>query len=308
MCQVLCEGFNGLGRRFEKNVNGTLTRYVYDGEDILFEFSGSTGSPLALRARYAHGAGIDEPLLMERDLSGNRAFETSERFFYHTEGLGSVTDLTNSTGVISKSYLYDSFGQIVSQSGTLENPFRYTGREFDAESGLYFYRARYYDPRTGRFLSEDPIGYSDGMNLFSYTRNNPLNFIDPFGLQCVLEQELLIVTLVSSIPVLINYYKNHPLDLRLDFLLSSPNENSGEGNNSGAEQKTEVTKHPDGSSTEVTPRKNPGTDSGQSRIRKEKDANGNTKEVWHEVYKDGKVVHRDWKGPGSKPPKKPIVR
>jgi RHS repeat-associated protein len=149
--------YDGLGRRIEKAINSSpFTRYIYDNEDILLEYNGSN----ALQARYTHGVGIDEPLMMERDLNANLTFEPSERFFYHTDGLGSITDLTSSTGTIAQSYLYDSFGQIITVTSGLENPYTYTGRELDDESGLYFYRARYYDPAIGRFINEDPFpGY-----------------------------------------------------------------------------------------------------------------------------------------------------
>jgi RHS repeat-associated protein len=80
---------------------------------------------------------------------------------------------------------YDSFGKITASSGSVANPFRYTGRDFDSETGLYYYRARYYDPATGRFLSEDPWDadsmYEDS-NLYMYVENNPTNGADPFGL------------------------------------------------------------------------------------------------------------------------------
>jgi RHS repeat-associated protein len=61
------------------------------------------------------------------------------------------------------------------------NNFRYTGREWDSETSLYYYRARYYDPATGRFLSEDEIGHDEGMDLYLYVRNNPINLVDPTG-------------------------------------------------------------------------------------------------------------------------------
>ena len=66
--------------------------------------------------------------------------------------------------------------------GTVEQPYTYTGREFDAESGLYYYRARYYDATTGRFLQKDPLGLDAGINLYAYVDNNPVNLIDPHGL------------------------------------------------------------------------------------------------------------------------------
>ena len=89
----------------------------------------------------------------------------------------------SSKGVV-KSYVYDAFGNIVSETGELpfDNLFHYTGRQFDAESGLYYYRARYYDPQIGRFISEDPIGLRGGdVNFYSYVFNDPINLVDPLG-------------------------------------------------------------------------------------------------------------------------------
>ena len=78
-------------------------------------------------------------------------------------------------------YTYDSFGNIVATSGSLVNSFRYTGREFDPETSLYYYRARYYDPAPGRFLSEDPIGINGGINFYSYVANSAIGFVDSTG-------------------------------------------------------------------------------------------------------------------------------
>lgn len=76
---------------------------------------------------------------------------------------------------------YDSFGKITASSGSVSNPFRYTGRDFDSETGLYYYRARYYDSTTGRFLSEDAIRFTAGVDFYPYVSNSALNFHDPFG-------------------------------------------------------------------------------------------------------------------------------
>ena len=161
--------YDGLGRRIEKVANGQTKRYVYDGEDILLEYDGAN----ALQARYTHGPGIDEPIAVTKG---------SSTFFYHQDGLGTVTDLTDSTGVTARSYSYDAYGNIVDQTGTLEQLYTYTGRELDAETGLYYYRARYYDLATGRFLQKDPIGVLNNVNLYPYARNNSTNLVDPLGL------------------------------------------------------------------------------------------------------------------------------
>jgi RHS repeat-associated protein len=105
--------------------------------------------------------------------------------FYSADGLGSVTSLTSAAGALTQTYGYDSFGKQTSSSGSLTNPFQYTARELDAETGLHYYRARYYDPSTGRFISEDPISVEGGPNFYAYVQNNPANLMDPSGLLSV---------------------------------------------------------------------------------------------------------------------------
>ena len=161
--------YDGFGRRVKKNVNGTVTYYIYDNEDIRFE----TDAVGTITAEYTHGLGIDEPLSMRR---------AGVNYYYHTNGLGSITALTDSNKAKVQSYIYDSFGQIISQTGSITNPYTFTGREYDPETGLYYYRARYYDAKIGTFISEDPIGLAGGINLYSYVGLNPINWIDPFGL------------------------------------------------------------------------------------------------------------------------------
>jgi len=177
--------YDGLGRRIEKTVNGVSTRAVYDQEDLVMEFDGTN----TLRARWLHGPGIDEPLMMERDLNANGSFDSTERFSYHADGLGSTVALTDQTGTVVESYRYDTFGQptILAPDGSTRtcsaygNPFLFTGREYDCESGLYHNGKRTYDPMTGTFLQSDPIGFLSGNSHYGYAANNPLIHADPNG-------------------------------------------------------------------------------------------------------------------------------
>ncbi|MFQ5853502.1 MAG: RHS repeat domain-containing protein, partial [Candidatus Binatia bacterium] len=159
--------YDAVGRRIEKNVDGVVTRYVYDQENILLELS-VNNQPVA---SYTHGPTADEPLIMMRE---------GQDFFYHADGLGSIWDLTDGVGTPVRSYVYDSFGQLLAQSGSLVSPYTYTGRELDPETGLYFYRARYYLPAIGRFIQTDLLF---ALNRYAYVANSPLNFADPQGLQ-----------------------------------------------------------------------------------------------------------------------------
>ncbi len=162
--------YDAFGRRIEKNVNGTVTRYLYDGWDILAEFDASG----ALLAKYSHGPYVDHPLVMERG---------GQTYYFHAAQDGSISHVTDAAGAVVNDYIYDAFGNRISVTETVANPYGFTAREYDPESGLYFYRARYYDPKAGRFISSDPIGFAGGdSNLYAYVFNDPVNLIDPSGL------------------------------------------------------------------------------------------------------------------------------
>ena len=111
-------------------------------------------------------------------------------YYYHFDGLGSVVALSDVNSVLVERYTYDVFGRptirdangVVIEESAFANPYLFTARACDAESGLYYYRARYYDYATGRFLQPDPIGYADGLSLYGYVGNNPCGYADPWGL------------------------------------------------------------------------------------------------------------------------------
>jgi len=124
--------------------------------------------------RYVFGPGVDEPIVTIAVSGG-----TSTKSYNHQDGLGSIIALSTSSGAVSDKYTYGLYGETASLTG---NTFRYSGRRLDAETGLYYYRARYYSPKIGRFLQNDPIGTNGGINLYAYVGNDPLNAADPSGL------------------------------------------------------------------------------------------------------------------------------
>lgn len=162
--------YDPLGRRVVKTlVQGGQTRYAYDGEDVLYE-QVSSGNAL-----YLHGPGVDEPLARE-DATGRRTY-------YHADALGSIVKRTDAEGVVIGTQTYDTFGN----GSGLPNGYGFTGRETDAESGLNYYRARYYDPALGRFNAEDPLPVelrsSKELNGYVYARNSSPNRTDLYGLE-----------------------------------------------------------------------------------------------------------------------------
>jgi RHS repeat-associated protein len=157
--------YDPLGRRVEKVAGGTTTTFTYDAEDILRESAGATTT------YYIHGPGIDEPLAKE--VSGSATY-------FHADGLGSVLKMTNASGTVTHEYRYDAYGRI--EAGSTVGGYSFTGREWDPECGLFYYRARFYDPNMGRFLSEDPLGLGGGPNRYAYVGGNPVMHIDPYGL------------------------------------------------------------------------------------------------------------------------------
>ncbi|HCE67305.1 MAG TPA: hypothetical protein DER40_07235, partial [Geobacter sp.] len=176
--------YDPFDRRIEKTVtitsDGTVTNgggtwsYLYEGDNIAVEYYTPTGGTVE-KTWYTHGAGTDEHLAMERG---------GQYYYFLQDGLGSITTITDAGKNVVQSYEYDSFGMAKPSTG-FRNVYQFAGREYDRETGLYFNRARYYDPMEGRFIQKDPIGFAGGdVNLYNYVGANPVNRRDPKGL-CV---------------------------------------------------------------------------------------------------------------------------
>ncbi len=168
--------YDALGRRVQKIAGTDTTRYFYDGLQVIEELDGRN----SVKASYVWGTWIDDIVSMQRN---------GQDYYFHTNTLGSVMAITDATGAVAERYEYDAFGKptiynkgyMVLTSSAIGNTHTFTGRQYEPETGLFYYRARHYDASQGRFLQRDPLGYVDGMGLYAYTNNNPISRLDPMG-------------------------------------------------------------------------------------------------------------------------------
>jgi len=154
-------------RQVQKQVGSTKSRYYYSGLQRLADYDGSG----TLLDRYVYGLSLDEVLI--------KVASGGTKTYYHQNWQGSVIALTDASGVVTNRYQYSPFGEGGSMSGTTHG---FTGQRWDDETGLYFYKNRHFMPQIGRFLEPDPSGFGDGLNMYSYVSNTPLNLVDPLGL------------------------------------------------------------------------------------------------------------------------------
>ncbi|MBM3436957.1 MAG: RHS repeat-associated core domain-containing protein, partial [Bacteroidetes bacterium] len=180
---VASYGYSAAGERLYKSDGGANTiYYLYDYDDWWADYShpeiynpiAEYNASGAIEASYNPGPGIDQIQSITRG---------GQKYFFHEDDLGSPVKITNAIGNVANEYEYDAFGEILQENETVSQPFRFTGREYDSESDLYYYRARYYNQESGRYLSKDPWGMVNGPNTYLYTLSNPVNMVDPSGLR-----------------------------------------------------------------------------------------------------------------------------
>ncbi|GJG89822.1 hypothetical protein tb265_50030 [Gemmatimonadetes bacterium T265] len=183
-------GYDALGRRVRKTLVGAgrTTYYVWDGDQVAAELDGQGH----VTAGYAYYPGTDRPHSVRLNmLSG-----VGDTTYYYVQGdaPGNVLGLLRPNGTVAAQYQVDAWGQptAISEPGLQgwKQPYLFAGRAYDRETGLYYNRARYYDPQGRRFLSEDPAGPAGGVNLYVYAGNDPVNNLDPSGTTCATYAEV----------------------------------------------------------------------------------------------------------------------
>jgi RHS repeat-associated protein len=161
--------YDGGGNRLQAIRDGRITNYIYDGAGTVIAEADANKT---ITRYYIHGA----TLLAMEEAGGNQ-------YCYHSDAIGNTVAVSDPTGSLVNRYSYSPFGIELLRAEQFSQPFRYVGAYgvMTEPSGLLYMRARYYDPDTGRFLSEDPLGLEGGVNLYVYAGNNPVMFVDPEG-------------------------------------------------------------------------------------------------------------------------------
>lgn len=167
--------YDAFGRRVEKQVvtdsGSAKTEFVWQGDKLIAESGDSAYQS------YIYELGSFKPLALVQGEGVD-----SQVYYYHLDQIGTPTDITNARGQSVWSVQYRAYGNVLKQHvKEVENPLRFQGQYYDAETGLHYNRHRYYSPNSGRFITADPIGLAGGLNNYQYVVN-PTGWVDPLGL------------------------------------------------------------------------------------------------------------------------------
>ncbi len=195
--------YNGGGQRVRKTENGTATNYFYQDGSVLYT-TDSSGAKTTQNFLTTAGSTMATTRYSSSDIS---------YYTYNKDIRNSTVSILDETGAVATKYSYDEFGQTsVDGNYTFENEICYTGGIYDWASGQYYLNARYYDPGTGRFLSEDTyrgdVNEPDTLHLYAYCANNPINYVDPSGHDAIVLKSNFVAPFIGHMAVLIQVGDN----------------------------------------------------------------------------------------------------
>ena len=171
--------YDALGRRVSKSSGNTVTVFVHSNYQIATEYKSVNGGAFTEHQSFVYATYIDDPIAL---------ISTNGTYFYHSNQQFSIAAITDSNGNLSERYGYNAYGKpvVITDSILVDNPYFFTGRQLDSETGLFYFSSRYYDANLGQFISRDKLGYVDGMSM--YSAYFAANHLDPFGEQCIMNK------------------------------------------------------------------------------------------------------------------------
>lgn len=194
------------------------TEYLYNGDNFLAELKKYENGALTSDTRFVRDGFLP---LQERDASNNVVGEYlwgqnmgggigglldlkqgGQSYSYLYDGKGNVTALIDSTQAVAATYTYDTFGNLMSKTGSLNQPFQFSTKPYDEKTGLSYYGYRFYSPALGRWINRDPLGETGGINLYGYVGGNPVNFVDPAGKSPII---IVVGSAILAVPVIVEY-------------------------------------------------------------------------------------------------------
>jgi RHS repeat-associated protein len=180
------------------NCNRVREACAYEPDTIRFHVNGSSAGGIAPqswtstwhRARPGSSNNVTREYAWGLNMGGGiggllNVKQSGQNYSYLYDGKGNVSALIDSSETVAATYTYDAFGNLMVKTGSLDQPFQFSTKRFDSQTGLVYYGYRFYSPVQGRWITRDPLGEAGGMNLYGFVEGNPVNSVDPYGLLTV---------------------------------------------------------------------------------------------------------------------------